>query len=69
LGKLWPIVGRATQVAKREILYWFPFGFACYLWGTLFISRDKKNSGQIAINKESKAINEKKVGKSIEISI
>jgi lysophosphatidate acyltransferase len=61
LGKLWPVIGRATQVAKKEIFYLFPFGTACYLWGTLFINRHNQKSAQIAINRESKAIAEKKV--------
>lgn len=61
LAKLWPVIGRATQVAKKEVLLWFPFGLACWLWGTLFIDRQNKSSAQDTINKESKAINEKKV--------
>lgn len=61
LGKLWPIIGRATVVAKKELLYLFPFGPATWLWGTLFIDRNNKKSAQNAINKESKAINEKMV--------
>lgn len=63
LGKLWPVIGRPTQVSKKEIFYLFPFGLACYLWGTLFINRQNKKSAQNAINRESKAINERKVKK------
>lgn len=61
LAYLWPIVGRATVVAKREVLYMFPFGLASWLWGTLFIDRRNQSSAKTAINKESKAINEKQV--------
>lgn len=61
LGKIWPVIGRATQVAKREIFYILPFGIACWLWGTLFINRQNQSSARNAINKETKAINEKKV--------
>lgn len=60
LGKLWPVIGRATQVSKKEIFYLLPFGIACYLWGTLFINRQDKTAARNAINRESKAINEKK---------
>ncbi|CRK90938.1 CLUMA_CG004627, isoform A [Clunio marinus] len=60
LGKLWPVIGRATQVAKKEIFYLFPFGLACYLWGTLFINRQNQTSARNVINRESKAINERK---------
>lgn len=59
LAFLWPIVGRATMVAKKEVLYMFPFGQASWLWGTLFIDRKNQSSAKTAINKESKAINEK----------
>ncbi|XP_062548999.1 1-acyl-sn-glycerol-3-phosphate acyltransferase alpha isoform X2 [Armigeres subalbatus] len=59
LAYLWPIIGRATVVAKREVLYMFPFGLASWLWGTLFIDRKNKNTAKSTINKESKAINEK----------
>lgn len=62
LAKLWPVIGRATQVAKKEVFYWFPFGLACWLWGTLFINREN-NSAQTAINKQSKAITERNVWK------
>jgi lysophosphatidate acyltransferase len=65
LGKLWPVIGRPTQVAKKEIFYLFPFGLACYLWGTLFINRQNKASARNAMNRESKAINERQVRKSI----
>lgn len=63
LAKLWPVIGRATQVAKKEILYLFPFGFAAWLWGTLFINRQNHTAATNTINSESKAINEKKVRK------
>lgn len=59
LAYLWPIIGRPTMVAKREVLYMFPFGQASWLWGTLFIDRKNQSSAKTAINKESKAINEK----------
>jgi lysophosphatidate acyltransferase len=63
------VIGRATQVAKKEILYLFPFGFACWLWGTLFINRQNHTSAMNKINSESKAINEKKVSFFIEFSV
>lgn len=59
LAYLWPIVGQATVVAKKEVLYMFPFGLASWLWGTLFIDRKNQNAAKSAINNESKAINEK----------
>lgn len=55
LACLWPIIGRATVVSKKELLYAFPFGTAAYLWGTLFI--DRSNQRQ-AVNKLSQEANE-----------
>lgn len=48
LAYLWPLIGRATVVSKKELLYVFPFGPAAYLWGTLFIDRNRS-----AVNKLS----------------
>lgn len=59
LAHLWPLIGRATVVAKRELLYLVPFGPASYLWGTLFIDRSNKSGALTAINNEAKAITEK----------
>lgn len=50
------MIGRATVVAKKELLYVFPFGFATYLWGTLFINRSDKTDAMNKLNQESRAI-------------
>lgn len=59
LGYLWPIIGRATVVAKKELMYLQPFGLAVYLWGTIFIDRKDKGAAFDSLNKESQAIREK----------
>ena len=59
LAYLWPIIGRATVVSKREVLYLPFFGFGSWLWGTLFINRSRKTDSINALQKESKAINER----------
>uniref|UniRef100_A0A1A9UGP9 1-acyl-sn-glycerol-3-phosphate acyltransferase n=2 Tax=Glossina TaxID=44049 RepID=A0A1A9UGP9_GLOAU len=59
LAHLWPVVGRATVVAKREILYLPFFGIGSWMWGTLFINRSRKHDSINALQKESKAINER----------
>lgn len=56
LAHLWPIIGRATVVAKKELLYAFPFGIAAYLWGTLFINRSDKTSAVNKLGQEAQAI-------------
>lgn len=54
-------MGRISVVSKKEVLYLFPFGLAAFLWGTLFIDRKNPKNAQNTINKEAKAIIEKKV--------
>ncbi|XP_054742798.1 1-acyl-sn-glycerol-3-phosphate acyltransferase alpha [Anastrepha obliqua] len=58
LAYLWPIIGRATVVAKKEILFFPFFGLGAWLWGTLFINRSSKKDSINALQKESKAIQE-----------
>lgn len=43
-------------MAKKELLYAFPFGPAAYLWGTLFINRSNKSDAVNRLNQESIAI-------------
>lgn len=56
LAYLWPVIGRATVVAKKELLYAFPFGLAAYLWGTLYIDRSNKTDALHKLGQESRAI-------------
>lgn len=68
LAHLWPVIGRATVIAKKSLFYILPFGIACWLWGTIFINRADK--GVLAVlNKEAKAITEKQVKSSRNTSI
>lgn len=36
---IWPVMNKCTVVAKREILYVWPFGLAAWLCGLIFINR------------------------------
>lgn len=56
---LWPIIGRATVVAKKMLFYILPFGIPCWLWGTIFIDRKNQRHAHNTINKEAAAIKEK----------
>lgn len=58
LAYLWPLIGRATVVVKRQVLYAFPFGTAAYLWGTLYIDRSNRKDSVNRLNKEIHAIRE-----------
>ena len=59
LSYLWPLIGRATVVAKRELLYIFPFGPAAYLWGTLYINRSNHKQALNKLNHEVAEIQQK----------
>lgn len=59
LAMLWPIIGRATVVAKKTVFYILPFGIPCWLWGTIFIDRKNRNAAHTTINKEAVAIRDK----------
>lgn len=56
LAHLWPIIGRATVVSKKALLYAFPFGPASWLWGTIFIDRSNRSNAIDKMNQESVAI-------------
>lgn len=59
MAYLWPVIGRATVVSKKEVLFFPFFGFGAWLWGTLFINRSSKKDSINALQKESKAIQER----------
>ncbi|XP_073981529.1 1-acyl-sn-glycerol-3-phosphate acyltransferase alpha-like isoform X2 [Rhodnius prolixus] len=60
LAEIWPVLHRCTVISKREIFYLWPFGLACWLWGTVFINRMSGKDAQEAINKAALTINGKK---------
>ncbi|ALC38978.1 fu12 [Drosophila busckii] len=58
LAYLWPVIGRSTVVAKKEILYIPFFGVGAWLWGTLYINRSRKTDSINSLQKEAVAIKE-----------
>lgn len=36
---IWDEVGKIAAIAKKQLLYVFPFGFTAYLAGVVFIDR------------------------------
>lgn len=61
MAEIWPVMDRCTVISKKEIFYFWPFGLASWLWGTIFIDRLNVASAQSAINKTGHAISQKKV--------
>ncbi|XP_037960337.1 1-acyl-sn-glycerol-3-phosphate acyltransferase alpha-like [Teleopsis dalmanni] len=60
LAHLWPVIGQATVVAKRKMLFIPIFGFGAWLWGTMFTNLSQIPDSIEMVQKESKAINEGK---------
>jgi len=44
LFEIWPHLENAGPIAKRELLYFQPFGLACWMCGAEFINRKSKTS-------------------------
>lgn len=59
LAELWPVLQRCTVIAKREVFYLWPFGLACWLWGTIFIDRLNVERAQSTVNKTGETIRAK----------
>lgn len=59
LAELWPVLQRCTVIAKREVFYLWPFGLACWLWGTIFIDRLNVERAQSTVNKTGETIRTK----------
>lgn len=55
LGELWPVLERCTVVSKKEVLYLGPFGWASWLWGTIFINRGSGDAHD-TVNSTAKSI-------------
>ncbi|KAI5698053.1 hypothetical protein M8J75_001061 [Diaphorina citri] len=60
LAEIWPIYEGCTVISKREIFYVWPFGLACWLWGTIFIDRLNVEKAQKTINSTGEIIKTKK---------
>lgn len=58
---LWPIMGRCTAIAKKEVFYAWPFGLAAWLSGLIFIDRLNSEKARAVINNASKQSKDKKV--------
>ncbi|KAI4492116.1 hypothetical protein M0802_010013 [Mischocyttarus mexicanus] len=61
LAELWLVMERCTVISKKEILYFGPFGFAAWLWGTIFIDRKNPDKSRDAINSTCQYIQDSKM--------
>lgn len=47
---IWNVMGKTTVVAKRELLYVWPFGLCAYLCGLIFIDRYRVDKAKNTMN-------------------
>lgn len=47
---IWPIMGKCTVIAKKELFYIWPFGLAAWLSGLIFINRVNSNEAKSTMN-------------------
>lgn len=57
----WHIMDKCTVVAKKELLYAWPFGLAAWLTGLIFIDRVHPEEAHKAMNLAAEDIKKKKV--------
>lgn len=48
--EIWPVMNKTTVVAKRELLYVWPFGLCAWLCGLVFIDRYSADKAKTAMN-------------------
>ncbi|KAL1131571.1 hypothetical protein AAG570_011186 [Ranatra chinensis] len=58
--ELWPVMRRCTVVAKKELLYAWPFGLAAWLCGLIFIDRLNSEASRRAINRSISELRDSK---------
>ncbi|XP_059480728.1 1-acyl-sn-glycerol-3-phosphate acyltransferase alpha [Neocloeon triangulifer] len=59
--ELWPVMEKCTVVAKKELLYAWPFGLAAWLCGLVFIDRLNADKARESMNQATKHIQENKI--------
>jgi lysophosphatidate acyltransferase len=59
--EVWPVMDKCTVVAKKELLYAWPFGLAAWLCGLVFIDRLNGDKAREAMNEATKKLQENKV--------
>lgn len=59
--EIWPVMGKCTVVAKKELFYAWPFGLAAWLCGLIFIDRLNSVSSRQTINNSMDQLKKDKV--------
>lgn len=59
--EIWPQIKRCAPVAKKEVLYVFPFGLVAWLCGTVFIDRKNSTQSRTQISSSAESLHKNKV--------
>lgn len=59
--EIWPIMHKTTVVAKRELLYAWPFGVCAWLCGLIFIDRYAADKAKKTMNKAMESLKKKDI--------
>jgi lysophosphatidate acyltransferase len=60
LGSIWPHTPNGCTISKRAIFWLWPFGLGAWLWGTVFIDKNKSGEAQTGLNQAGAHIKTKK---------
>lgn len=58
---IWEVMGKTTVVAKRQLLYVFPFGICAYLCGLIFIDRYRVEKAKSTMNEAMEKLKENNI--------
>ncbi|XP_055685244.1 1-acyl-sn-glycerol-3-phosphate acyltransferase alpha-like [Lutzomyia longipalpis] len=61
LAYIWPHIGPASVVVKKQLMYYAIFGVASWTWGSLFIDRSNPQRAFESLQRQSEAIAERKI--------
>ncbi|XP_059612766.1 1-acyl-sn-glycerol-3-phosphate acyltransferase alpha-like [Phlebotomus argentipes] len=61
LAYIWPHIGPASVVVKKELMYYAIFGVASWTWGSLFIDRSNPQRAIESLERQADAIESRKM--------
>ncbi|XP_033329668.1 1-acyl-sn-glycerol-3-phosphate acyltransferase alpha isoform X1 [Megalopta genalis] len=60
LAELWLLKRKSIVISKKEVMYFGPFGIAIWLWGTIFINRQKSKEAYNVLNEAGDIVKDSK---------
>nr|XP_018898918.1 PREDICTED: 1-acyl-sn-glycerol-3-phosphate acyltransferase alpha-like [Bemisia tabaci] len=60
-AELWPFMEGLSPIAKKEVLYYFPYGPSAWLQGVTFIDKTKPEKAVSTLNKMGESVRKNKI--------